>query len=79
MAMATFAYKRRLSPVKFLKARPMADGAVACNRVTAVTTEFVKIAETERNSEISQIFSDIFWGIFTLTFFSENQFPSGYY
>jgi len=72
--MATVAYKRRLFPVQFLKARPMAR-----SRVTTFTTEFVKIAETERNSEISQIFSDIFLGFFTPTFFSENQFPSGYY
>jgi hypothetical protein len=73
MTMATVAYKRRLFPVQFLKARPMAR-----SRVTTFTTEFVKIAETERNSEISQIFSDIFLGFFTPTFFSENQFPSGY-
>ena len=74
MTMATVNYKRRMFPGQLLKARPMAR-----SRVTTVTTEFVKIAETERNSKISQIFSDIFLGIFTLTFFSENQFPSGYY
>ena len=51
MTMATVAYKRRLFPVQFLRARPMAR-----SRVTTFTTEFVKIAETERNSEISQIF-----------------------
>ena len=53
--MATVTYKRRMFPGKLLKARPMAR-----SRVTTVTTEFVKIAETERNSEISQIFSDTF-------------------
>jgi len=44
--------------------------SVVISLVTTVTTEFVKIAETERNSEISQIFSDIFFGFFTLTFLS---------
>ena len=38
------------------------DGAVACNNRH---TEFVKIAETERNSEISQIFSDFFGEFFS--------------
>ena len=60
MTMATVAYKRRLFPVRFLKAHPMAR-----SRVATVTTKFVEIAETERNFGNFSDFSDIFWGYFT--------------
>jgi hypothetical protein len=55
MTMATVTYKRRMFPGQLLKARPMAR-----SRVTTVTTEFVKIAETERNSENSRFFGFLF-------------------
>jgi len=39
------------------------DGAASCR------TKFMKSQKPSETSEISQIFSDIFWGFFTPTFF----------
>jgi hypothetical protein len=49
--MATVTYRRGMFPGKLLKARPMAR-----SRVTTDSTEFVKIAETERNSKFRHFF-----------------------
>jgi hypothetical protein len=74
MTMATVAYKRRMFQGQLLKARPMAR-----SRVTTVTTEFVKNAKTERNSENFYFFWFFIFIFFTPTFFSQMHVPSGYY
>ena len=54
MTMATVAYKRRLFPVRFLKARPMAR-----SRVTTGTTKFVK---SQKQSELGNFSESIYTG-----------------